>query len=90
MGKVTGAILMLFMLDEIMTPREACDRWGITQEALRMKLKRGKREGVVDKLIEEGKVKYYKPEGKQRGEWLFTVEAMGILYPKKNMQDYRS
>ncbi|OOR19132.1 hypothetical protein BW892_25845 [Bacillus cereus] len=26
---------------------------------------------------------YYRPEGKQRGEWLFTVEAMGILYPKK-------
>ncbi|KLA29213.1 hypothetical protein B4077_0812 [Bacillus cereus] len=41
---------MLFMLDEIMTPREACDRWRITQDALRMKLRRVKKEGIVDRL----------------------------------------
>lgn len=41
---------MLFMLDEVMTPREACDRWGITQDALRMKLKRGKDNKLVDEL----------------------------------------
>ncbi|TKH92334.1 helix-turn-helix domain-containing protein [Bacillus cereus] len=75
---------MLFMLDEIMTPREACDRWGITQEALRMKLKRGKDNKLVDKLIKSGKIKYYKPEGKQRGEWILTVEAMGLLFPNRN------
>lgn len=74
---------MLFMLEEIMTPREACDRWGITQEALRMKLKRGKDNNLVDKLIAGGKIKYYKPEGKQRGEWILTVEAMDFLFPKK-------
>ncbi|PGM04164.1 helix-turn-helix domain-containing protein [Bacillus thuringiensis] len=74
---------MLFMLEEIMTPREACDRWGITQEALRMKLKRGKDNDLVDKLIEDGKIKYYKPEGKQRGEWILTVEAMEFLFPAR-------
>ncbi len=74
---------MLFMLDEIMTLREACDRWGITQEALRMKLKRGKDNKLIDVLIEGGKVKYYKPEGKQRGEWILTVEAMDFLFPKR-------
>lgn len=74
---------MLFMLEEIMTPREACDRWGITQEALRMKLKRSKDTNLVDKLIRSGKIKYYKPEGKQRGEWILTVEAMEVLFPKK-------
>ncbi|MDO8156048.1 MarR family transcriptional regulator [Bacillus toyonensis] len=79
---------MLFMLEEIMTPREACDRWGITQDALRMKLKRVKKEGIVDRLIEEGKVKYYKPEGKKRGESLFTVEAMHILYPKNKIYKF--
>lgn len=54
------------MLDEIMTPREVCDRWRITQDALRMELRRAKKEGLVGRLIEEGKMKYYKPEGKQR------------------------
>ncbi|PRT33862.1 helix-turn-helix domain-containing protein [Bacillus wiedmannii] len=75
---------MLFMLDEIMTPREACDRWGITQDALRMKLKRSKDNKLVDELIKGGKIKYYKPEGKQRGEWILTVESMGLLFPQKN------
>ncbi|CAM4295038.1 helix-turn-helix domain-containing protein [Bacillus paramycoides] len=75
---------MLFMLDEIMTPREACNRWGITQDALRMKLKRSKKDGLASKLIEEGKMKYYKPEGKQRGDWILTVEAMNVLFPKNN------
>ncbi|KXY53711.1 MULTISPECIES: helix-turn-helix domain-containing protein [Bacillus] len=74
---------MMFLLDEIMTPREACDRWGITQEALRMKLKRIKDSELVGELIKEGKLKYYKPEGKQRGEWILTVEAMNVLFPQK-------
>ncbi|MFF2343896.1 helix-turn-helix domain-containing protein [Bacillus mycoides] len=78
---------MLFMLDEIMTPREACDRWGITQDALRMKLRRAKKEGLVGGLIEEGKMKYYKPEGKQRGDWILTVEAMNVLFPKNITKD---
>lgn len=82
-----GAMCMLFMLDEIMTPREACDRWGITQEALRMKLKRAKEGELVRNLVEEGRMKYYKPEGKQRGEWILTVEAMTVLFPKNNIEN---
>ncbi|ARX70220.1 helix-turn-helix domain-containing protein [Bacillus thuringiensis] len=74
---------MLFMLEEIMTPREACDRWGITQEGLRMKLKRGKDNKLVDELIKDGKIKYYKSEGKQRGKWILTVEAMSVLFTQK-------
>lgn len=71
------------MLDEIMTPREACNRWGITQDALRMELKRSKQDGLVSKLFDEGKLKYYKSEEKQRGEWILTIESMNILFPKK-------
>ncbi|EEM74269.1 hypothetical protein bthur0010_57610 [Bacillus thuringiensis serovar pondicheriensis BGSC 4BA1] len=71
------------MLDEIMTPREASDRWGITPENLRMKLKRSKDSDMVLNLIEEGKLKYYRPEGKKRGEWILTVEAMNLLFPEK-------
>lgn len=69
---------MLFMLEEIMTAREACDRWGITQEALRMKLKRGKDKKLVAELIKGGEIKYYKPEGKKRREWILPVEAMDL------------
>jgi hypothetical protein len=83
MAQITkGAVWMLFMLEEIMTPREPCDRWRITQEALRMKLKRGKDNKLVDGLIKSGKIKYYKPEEKQRREWILTVEAMDFLFPK--------
>ncbi|MED1304783.1 hypothetical protein BK704_01425 [[Bacillus thuringiensis] serovar konkukian] len=78
---------MLFMLNEVMTTREACDRWGITQDALRMKLRRAKKEGLVGRLIEEGKIKYYKPEEKQRGDWILTVEAMSVLFPKNITED---
>ncbi|EJR02808.1 hypothetical protein II1_04913 [Bacillus cereus MC118] len=31
---------MLFTLDEIMTPREVCDRWAITLDSVHMKLNR--------------------------------------------------
>lgn len=48
-----------------------------------MKLKRGKDNKLIDELIDGGKIKYYKPEGKQRGEWILTVEAMGLLFPKR-------
>ncbi|MGH0589657.1 helix-turn-helix domain-containing protein [Bacillus mycoides] len=75
---------MLFTLDEIMTPREACDRWGVTLDSLHMKLSRLKDSDLLNGLIKEGKAKYYKPEGKKRGEWIFTVEAMEVLYPGKS------
>ena len=45
--------------------------------------KRGKDNKLMDALIEGGKVKYYKPEGKQRGEWILTIEAMDLLFPKR-------
>jgi hypothetical protein len=74
---------MLFTLDEIMTSREAADRLGVSLNSLHMKLSRFKDSEEMKELIKEGKAKYYKPEGKQRGEWLFTVEAMEVLYPKQ-------
>ncbi|MDR4384635.1 MarR family transcriptional regulator [Bacillus anthracis] len=75
---------MLFMVDEIMTSREACDRWGITQEALRMKLKRSKDCELVYKMIRDGKLKYYIQIDKKRGQWILTVEAKKILFSQSN------
>ena len=75
-------LVMLFMLDEIMTPREASDRWGVSINSLHMKLSRFKDSDLFHQFIDEGKVKYYRPEGKVRGEWLLTVEAMRMLFPK--------
>lgn len=77
---------MLVTLDEVMTPREAADRWGISLNVLHMKISRFRDSEEMKKLIKEGKAKYYKPENKQRGEWLFTVEAMELLYPKKDIK----
>lgn len=57
--------------------------WGITPDSLYMKLKRLKDSDVLNDLIKEEKAEYYKPERKLRGEWLFTVEAMEVLYTKK-------
>ncbi|PGZ34572.1 hypothetical protein COE50_06185 [Bacillus anthracis] len=73
---------MLYMLNEIMTPREASDRWGVSMNSLHMKLSRLRESDLFHQLIQEGKAKYYKPEGKVRGEWLLTVEAMQLLFPK--------
>ncbi|WP_179955839.1 hypothetical protein [Bacillus sp. JAS24-2] len=38
---------------------------------------------LVDELIKGRKIKYYKPEGKQRGEWILMIEAMDLLFPKR-------
>ncbi|PEF45181.1 hypothetical protein CON22_18035 [Bacillus cereus] len=76
---------MLFMLSEIMTPREASDRLAISTNSLHVRLSRLKDTGLLQQLIEEGKVKYYKPNGKVRGEWLLTIEAMQVLFPEKHL-----
>jgi len=77
---------MLFTLDEIMTPREACDRWEITLDNLHMKLNRLKNSDVLNGLIKEGKAKYYKPEGKKRGEWIFTIEEINKVQQVKLLE----
>lgn len=73
---------MLFMLDEVMTTREASDRWGVTSDALRMKLKHSSK---IPSLKKEGKLKYYRSEGNARGEWILTVEAMNVLFPRSDL-----
>lgn len=75
---------MLYMLSEIMTPREASDRWGVSINSLHMKLDRLKDSDLLGQLTEEGKVKYCKPGGRVRGEWLLTVEVMQMLFPEIN------
>ena len=76
---------MLFTLDEIMTTREACDRWEITLDNLHMKLNRLKNSDVLNGLIKEGKAKYYKPEGKKR-EWIFTIEEINKVQQVKLLE----
>ncbi|WP_242298513.1 hypothetical protein [Bacillus cereus group sp. BfR-BA-01382] len=66
---------MIFTLDEIMTPREACDRWGITIDSLHMKLKRLKNSDALNGLIKDGKAKYYKPDGKQ---WRYCIRRENV------------
>lgn len=60
------------MLSEIMTPREASDRCGVSINSLHMKLSRLKDSDLFHQFIDEGIV---------RGEWLLAVEAMQLLFP---------
>lgn len=90
---------MLFTLDEIMTPREACDRLGVSLDSLHMKLNRLKNSDMLNRLIKDGKAKYYKPEGKQRengyllskqwrncilGKWCPIFNLKDIITEKEN------
>ncbi len=75
---------MLFTLDEIMTPREACDRLGVSLDSLHMKLNRLKNSDMLNRLIKDGKVKYYKPEGKQRGRMDIYCRSNGGIVSREN------
>lgn len=53
---------MLFTLDEIMTPREACDRLGVSLDSLHMKLNRLKNSDMLNRLIKDGKRNIINPK----------------------------
>lgn len=73
-------------IHDVMTPSEASDRWGVSYDTLRSRL--GGRTISMQKDIEEslekGLVKRYKANGKQRYEWLLTVEIMEKWYGPEN------
>jgi hypothetical protein len=69
---------MFFMLNDIMTVSEACERFGVNPSSFRSKLEYKKEK--VQELIDKGYMKYYKPDHKQRGEWLVSVVAMIELF----------
>lgn len=61
-------------LHDVMTIKEAAERWGIGYETLRQALKRGK----LDQQIKEGNIR------KSKGVWLFTAAAMTEIFGDPN------
>lgn len=61
-------------LHDVMTIKEAAERWGIQYETLRQALKRGK----LDRQIEQGNIR------KSKGVWLFTATAMAEIFGDPN------
>lgn len=73
-------------LNNVMTPSEAADRWDVKLSTLKSRLQ-GLTKAMQENLeqaLEDGLIKRYKAEGKQRYEWILTVEIMEKWYGKEN------
>lgn len=57
-------------LNDVMTLKEAAERWGLHYENVRQALKRGK----FDEEIRKGTIR------KSHGVWLVTTDAMGSVF----------
>lgn len=66
-------------INNYMSIKEACYRWGIQETRLREKLNIKRRPSLQNDL-DEGRVKYFKVDGMQRGEWTITRQVMMIWY----------
>lgn len=66
-------------INNYMSIKEACYRWGIQETRLREKLNIKRRPSLQNDL-DEGRVKYFKVDGMQRGEWTITTRAMMMWY----------
>lgn len=73
-------------IDKYMTPAEAADRWGISQETVKSRLKPSLYAKQIDEMIEDGLIKsYQKPDGKRK-EWIITTDAMDKWFGKNNQK----
>ena len=71
-------------IDKYMTPMEAADRWGLSQETVKSRLKPSLYPKQIPEMIEAGLIKYYqKPDGKRK-EWIISVDAMEKWFGKIN------
>lgn len=85
-GLKKSNLLRAKKLETVMTPSEASDRWAVPYDTLRSRL--GGRTISMQKDLEQslkdGLIKRYKANGKQRYEWLLTVEIMEKWYGPEN------
>lgn len=68
---------MKYTLEEVMTVKEAVDRWGVSRFTLRDRLAgRNPSQAVeIERALKSGEVKRYKGSG-ERYEWLVTTDIM--------------
>lgn len=67
-----------------MTVNEAAERWGMSADTIKSKLKPSlpKAWEQTEKMIEEGLLKYYQKG--QRKEWIISTKAMEKWFGKNN------
>lgn len=73
-------------IQNYMTVPEAASRWGINPRTLRDRLNIDRRP-ALQKELDSGLVKYYKPDGAKQGEWILSKDALELWYgiePKKS------
>lgn len=73
---------MKYKLSDVMTPTEASDRWGVNYKTLRSRLtgQTISMQQDIEQALSNGLAKRYKADGKQRYEWLLTVDLMEKWY----------
>ena len=71
-----------FQINEIMSPTEACERWGISPDNFRKTIERNP--DKIDDLVEKGLLKYYQRTPSSRKKWIITPDAMEKLFHKKD------
>lgn len=69
-------------INNYMTVSEASHRWDISPNTLRSRL-RSDRHDDLNNFIDKGMIKYFKPDGKVRGEWIISSSFMELLYGKE-------
>lgn len=72
-------------IDKYMTVNEAADRFDIPVETIKSRLKPSIKSfsKQVNQLIEDGLIKYYIKSDGKRKEWIISVDAMEIWFPRK-------
>lgn len=73
---------MKINLNDVMTPAEACYRWGIPPQTLNSRLNGQTKAMAIDieKVLNEGLAKRFTRPGKVRSEWILTVELLERWY----------
>lgn len=76
---------MTKLIDDYMTVGEAAYSWGLSIETVKNRLKpsiKGNKE-KIERMVNEGLIRYSWDPGKQQGIWIISSEAMNYWYPHK-------
>lgn len=67
-----------------MTIAEAAEKWGISQETVKNKLKISLNKDEIEEMLQQGLIKYYQKTDGKRKEWIISKRAMNKWYGKEN------
>ena len=72
-------------IDKYMTVAEAAERWKISENTVRARLKNRERVYVnaVNEMLRDGLIKYYVKPGGVRRDWIISEDAMFLWFGEK-------